>query len=328
MGKQVIYIGIDVGARELWCSRDGLKPRCFAHTSVGIRALQRWSLKRAEGRPVHVCIESTGVYGLHVAFLLSQLGGTEISLVNPACIAAFARAQQRRSKTDLIDAEVIRGYAESQKPKLWRPVSKSIRQLYELVAQAEAIQASLQQWSNRRHAHGFVVDLPEAVIKTQRSIERSLLRQLQQIEAAIDQLCASDAALAQQILLLETIPGIARKSAIRLIAFGQAWLTQRSAKALVAHAGLAPHHRLSGSSVRGRSTIDKQGNRKLRKTLYMPALVGIVHNPIIRAFYQRLCNNGKQKKVALVACMKKLLLMVRSMLINKKTFNPKFLSLT
>ena len=328
VSKPVIYVGVDVGATELWCSCEGLKAKRFAHSGAGIRSLQRWSVKQAGGKTVHLCIEATGVYGLNVAFRLSGMSGIEVSLVNPACIAAFAKAQLRRSKTDPVDAEVIRCYAESQKPPLWKPAAKSIRQLYELVTQGEAIQSSLQQWQNRHHAHGYIADLPKAVVKTRRAIERSLMRQLQLIEAAIDQLCASEPGLAQQVMLLETIPGVARKSAVRLLAYGQQWLTDRSAKALVAHAGLAPHHRRSGTSVRGQSRLDKQGNRRLRKALYMPALTGIVHNPVLKQFYQRLCENGKQKKVALVACIKKLLLIVRSMLIQQKTFNPKYQHLT
>lgn len=146
------------------------------------------------------------------------------------------------------------------------------------------------------------------------------------MEQAIDQLCASDPELAQEVMILETIPGIARKSAVKILAYGREWLTKRTAKALTAHAGLAPHHYQSGTSIKGRSRLDKRGNKKLRYALYMPALVGIVHNPIIKPCYKRLCNNGKQKKLALVACMRKLLLIIRSMLINKKTFNPNYIT--
>lgn len=328
MSKQVMYVGIDVGASELVCAVAGKKPRVFKHTAAGIKSLHRWATKQVNDSVVHLCLEATGVYSQHVAIQLVNLPGIEISIVNPACIKAFADAQLRRSKTDAIDADVIRCFAESQKPSPWRPASKTQRQLYEMVAQAGAVQASLLQWRNRSHTQGYITDLPKVVTKAQRTIEKTLEKQLQQIEQAIDQLCAADADLAQQILLLESIPGIARKSAVRVLAHGREWLTERSAKALTAHAGLAPHHHQSGTSIKKPSRIDKRGNQKLRNTLYMPALVGIVHNPVLKPFYQRLCENGKPKKLALVACMKKLLLIIRSMLINKTIFNPNINNLT
>jgi transposase len=328
MSKAVIYVGVDVGATELWISAVGFKSKKFSHDNTGIKSLYRWVIKHSGDDGIHLCMEATGVYSQHVAVRLIELPGIEVSIVNPACIKAFANVQLRRSKTDMIDAEVIRCYAESQKPSAWQPASKTKRQLYELVRQADSVQASLQQWRNRRYTQEYIDDFPKAAIKAQRAIVKTLEKQLDLLELAIDQLCAADADLAHKVMLLESIPGIARKSAVRVLAHGQDWLTDRSAKALTAHAGLAPHHHQSGTSIRGRSRIDKRGNRKLRKALYMPALVGIVHNPILEPFYKRLCDNGKQKKLALTACMRKLLLIIRSMLINKTTFNHEINNLT
>jgi transposase len=328
MNKQVLCVGVDVGAETLWASVDGVRPKSFSHTASGIRGLHRWAARQANGAVVHLCMEATGVYSQHVAMRLLGLPETEVSIVNPACIKAYAKMQLRRSKTDAVDAEVIRRYAASQQPPAWQPAPNVMRHLHALVAQVDALRDTLNQWRNRAHAHEYIPDIPPAVKKSQRALERALAREIARIEAAIDQLCATDPGLAQQVMLLETVTGIARTSAVRLLAYGQEWLTQRSAKALVAHAGLAPHHYQSGTSINGKSRIDKRGNRNLRKALYMPALTGIVHNPLLRDFYHRLCDKGKPKKVALIACMKKLLLIVRSMLIHKTTFNPNLKPLT
>lgn len=322
MSKQVSYVGIDVGCEELWVMVPGMKPRKFEHSRRGIRSLYNWATKKTGNDQRHFCMEATGVYSISVAFQMFNEYQARISIVNPAQIAAFARVKMKRSKTDQIDAEVIRSYAESQKPAVWKPAPKPLRQLSALVTQADAIKDCLGQWRNRHHAQGFIPDLPDEVKKTQRSIERSLTTQLRKIETAIANLCAQESTLAQQVALLRTIPGVADKSAVNLLAYGQDWLTVRSAKALTAHAGLAPHHHQSGSSVRGKSRIDKRGNPKLRKILYMPALVAVHHNPVLMKFYQRLLNNGKPKKLALVAAMRKLLIISRAMLITKKTFNP------
>ena len=322
MNKQVLYIGIDVGCEELWVSVPRMKPRRFEHSKRGIRSLYNWAARKASDDQMHFCMEATGVYSVSVASQMINEYQARISIVNPAQIAAYARVQMKRSKTDQIDAEVIRSYAESQKPAVWKPASKPLRQLTALVTQADAIRDCLGQWRNRRHAQKFIPDLPDEVKKTQRSIERSLTTQLKKIETVIVNLCAQESTLAQQVALLCTIPGVADQSAVKLLAYGQDWLTERSAKALTAHAGLAPHHHQSGTSVKGKSRIDKRGNPKLRKTLYMPALVAVHYNPVLMKFYKRLLDNGKPKKLALVAAMRKMLLICRAMLIAKKPFNP------
>ncbi len=328
MSKQVLYVGIDVGCEELWVSVPRMKPRRFEHSKRGIRSLYNWAARKAGDDQLHFCMEATGVYSISVSSQMVNEYQARISIVNPARITAYGRVQMKRSKTDQLDAEVIRNYAETQSPPIWIPAARPLRQLTSLVTQADAIKDCLGQWRNRHHAQKFVPDLPDEVKKTQRSIERSLTTQLKKIETAIANLCAQESTLAQQVALLCTIPGVADQSAVKLLAYGQNWLTERSAKALTAHAGLAPHHYQSGTSVRGKSRIDKRGNPKLRKTLFMPALVAVNHNPVLIRFYKRLLKNGKPKKLALVAAMRKLLLISRAMLMAKKTFNPKYSALT
>jgi len=322
MNKNVVYVGIDVGCKELWAAMKGFKPRKFEHTKQGIRSLYAWARRKDNKASLFFCMEATGVYSTSVASCLIVQTKAIVSIVNPMQIAAFAKVLLRRCKTDSVDAQVICAFAESLKPRVWSPDPEPVRTLYELVNQADAIRASLGQWQNRHHAQRFIADLPDAVRKSQRAIERSLTTQLKRIETAIANLCASDSLLAQQVALLCTIPGVANNSAAKLLAYGRDWLTNRNPKALTAHAGLAPHHKLSGTSVRGKSRIDKHGDHRLRRTLYMPALVGIVHNPALKTFYQHLLKQGKPKMVALVACMRKLLMIIRAMLTKKEPFNP------
>ena len=328
MNKNVFYVGIDVGSRELWAAVAEQKPRPFAHSKAGLENLCRWARRQAGERLLHLCLEASGVYSISAASRWVGLPETEVSIVNPAQIAAFAKAQLRRCKSDPVDAEVIRAFAESQHPPCWQPVRKEQRQLAELVQLAEQLQAQLQQWRNRRHAHHYLADLPELVGKTQKAMIRSLKRQLEKVERAITAFYAADPVLAQQVALLSTIPGIAQRSAIQILASGQNWLTERSAKALTAHSGLAPHPRQSGTSLKAAGAIDKRGNRRLRKALYMPTLVAIQHNPKLKPFYQRLCQRSKPKMVAIVACMKKLLLIIRAILVTKIPFNYQKSALT
>jgi transposase len=294
----------------------------FEHSPKAIKTLYQWAKKAAGETIVHFCMEATGVYSQRLAVYLTLFPEVQISIINPAQIASFAKAQLRRCKTDLIDAQVILEFAQSQKPPLWKPASKALRQLLALVTQADAIRLELRQWDNRQHSQSYIPDLPQMVVTTSASIKRALQRQLDNLEQHIKELCDSDVGLRTQIKLLRSIPGIGELTAHRLLAYGHKALTERDRKALTAHAGLAPRHRQSGSSLHGKSYIAKQGDRRLRKTLYMPALVAAKYNPLIKSFYQRLLANGKPKKLALIACMRKLLLLTRAILITQKPFNP------
>ena len=328
MSKNVIYVGIDVGQEELVVCLQRSKPRSFKHNTKGIRTMLEWSREVSCGAELHFCLEATGVYGYSLATSLVSHFGVSVSIVNPAQIASFAKAQLRRVKTDNIDARVILAFAQSQHPPCWKPESKTQRQLYHLVTQADRLRRMLRQLSNRDHSFKFVDDLPEEIKKTQRSLHRSLERQLANINKAIECLGVEDKDLKGQIDLLCSIPGVAAYSATRILAYGKNHLIERDRKALIAHAGLAPSQKQSGISIRGKSRIAKQGDRRLRNALYMPALVAAYHNPVLKVFYRRLVDNGKPKLLAIVAVMKKLLLLIQAILKRKIPFNPDYLPLT
>jgi transposase len=324
MDKSLLYVGVDVGQDEVWGVVEGAKPRQFRHTATGIRALGHWAQRHAGGAGTHFCMEATGVYSRSVAVRLLDGDYGEVSIVNPAQIAAYARAQLRRTKTDQVDARVILSFAQSQRPTPWTPESPALRQLIHLVRQADVMRGELQRWANRRHGQRHTADLPAVVRTATARIIRSYRCQLANLEREIDRLLAVSTELQQQVELLCSIPGVAQLSAVRLLAYARGTITTHSAKALIAHAGLAPRHYQSGRSVRGKSRLAKQGDKRLRTTLYMPALVGTVHNPLLRSLYRRLLEAGKPKKLALAACMKKLLLLARAIIRKQKPFNPGF----
>lgn len=325
MNKPICYVGVDVGKAELWVAVADRRPRRFVHTAAGVRSLVRFCRQAAPDHVLHICMEATGVYGRSLAMrLLEDRVDLQVSIVNPAQIAAFGRAQLRRTKTDAVDAQVILAFARSQTPSPWTREPAVLRELNQLVKEAEAIQTTRTQWSNRQHAHSWSPDRPAAVRRTDRTMLRTLDRQLALLEEAIDALCKRDPQLRRQVAVLCSIPGVARKSAVRVLAHGQQTLMTHSAKQLTAHAGLAPRHRLSGTSVRGKSHLAKQGNAHLRRALYMPALVASRCNPAIKPVYDRLREAGKPGKLALAACMRRLLLIARALLRDDRTFEPAY----
>jgi len=264
------------------------------------------------------------VYSLPCAYNLLVCDETaSISVVNPAQINAYAKAQLRRCKTDRVDANLIRSFAETQDLNDWRPEPTVVLRLCQLIVQRDTCCEDLGCWKNRRHAHGYHPGLDPAVRKSQQAIERALKRQIVNLEKAMSALCKQHEELKRQKDFLCSIPGIGDLSAMRLLAYGKSALTQYSRKELTAQAGLAPRHYQSGTSVRGKSHIAKQGNKRLRTTLFMPTLVGIRYNPMLKRMYQRLLENGKPKMLAIVACMRKLLMIVRAILKKQQNFNPK-----
>lgn len=322
MSKERFYVGIDVGQSEVWASVGSGKPRKFRHDLAGVKQLYQWSRAKSPDQLLHFCLEATGIYGHSLAVRLLGLGRCDVSIVNPAQIAAFAKAQRRRSKTDAIDAQVIWAFADSLHPSAWQPEREAIQTLAALVTQSDAVRSTLRAWQNRCHTQKYHPQLPEAVRQSTAQVEAMLQQQLDQLTQEIHRLCQADAQLKRDVELLCTIPGVAELTATRLLAYGKRSLTERSPKELTAHAGLAPRHRLSGTSIKGKPHLCKQGDARLRYLLYMPTVAATTFNPIIRHHYQRHLQNHKPKMVALMACMKKLLLMAQAILITQQPFDP------
>lgn len=328
MNKDRFCVGIDVGKEELVVATESGKPRSFGTTIAEIKRLGQWLLRQSAGRAIHVGMEATGVYSHGVAAGLSQYKQITVSVINPAQIKAFGRAMLTRTKTDRVDAKVIREFVRSQLPAAWTPSPVVRQQLYALVAQADALGQEIRQWKNRRHAQRHDINIPKTVTNSTAAIIRSLERALVRLHNSIDDLCASAPMLTTDMSLMTSITGIGVRSAAQILAYGNTNLTERTRRQLDAHAGLAPAERQSGTSVRGKSHLAKQGNARLRRALYMPTLVAVHHNPVLKNHYEKLLARGKMKKVALVACMRKLLNIIRAMLINRKPFDPNYQPLT
>jgi transposase len=328
MNNRHFCVGIDVGKDELVVSVEQGKPRVFGTSMSEIKRLENWIIQQAGEQPVHIGLEATGVYSRGVAVTLSSCKQFKVSVINPVQIKAFSRAMLKRTKTDQVDAGVIREFVRSQSPSAWRPPEPMREQLSALVAQADAIQQEIQKWKNRQHAQMHHGNTPTTLTRSTAAIIRSMEREQQRLFRAIDQLCETDQTISEDMALLTTISGVATRSAAQILAYGGDSLVSRTRRQLDAHAGLVPAERQSGTSVKGKGHLAKQGNVRLRRVLYMPTLVAVQFNPSLKRFYQRLLEKGKAKKTALIACMRKLLNIIRAMLINRTPFNPNYQSLT
>lgn len=283
--------------------------------------LEEWTRKQSHKHgceEIHYCIESTGVYSEKVVEYLQGRGDLMVSVVNPFVVKSFGKSLGVRTKTDRVDSELLALYAATVKPKVTEKRPEDLKELRSLVRHLEYLINRRGQEVGRLESttNALVADSIKGIIK-------SYDKQIEKIKEAIEEHLRKHPDLRERTELLESIPGIGEiTSKILLCELHMEGGGERiSAKAQTAHAGLAPQHRISGSSVRGKPRICKTGNSRLRRCLYFPTMVAIKHNPVIRRFYRRMLENGKPKMVALVAAMRKLLVIAIGVLNNRTEFD-------
>jgi len=291
----------------------------FDNSAQGFAQLQTWLVKHRCKR-LHAGMEATASYGDELALFL-YLAGHTVSIVNPARIKGFAQSQLQRNKTDQLDATLIARFCQQQAPEAWTPPPAEIQQLRALMRRLAALQEMRQQEVNRLEQAGNQALIRESLEKIIATLDGEIARLRQLIKDHIDQ----HPDLKRDRELLMSIPGIGETTAAWLLSEVQV-AAYSSARQVAAHAGLTPRHHESGTSVHGPTRLSKTGNARLRRALYLPAVVAKRYNPIIRAFCQRLEKRGKRPMEIVGAAMRKLLHIVYGVLKSGKAFDPSFAS--
>lgn len=312
-------LGIDISKQKFEVALlvgEKVKNKSFPNTPEGFEALTLW-LKKQKAQKVNACLEATGNYGEDLALFLHEAGHT-VSIVNPARIKGFAQSELIRTKTDKIDAGIIARFSLAMKPEPWIPPPPEIRSLRALVRRADSLIDMLTQEKNRLGtAHESVVPLVKEHIAY-------LNQEIEKVRNQIADLIDRDSDLKQKKKLLLSIPGIGKVTVAAILAELYNLDRFTHVRELVAFIGLAPKERISGSSIKGKPRLCKIGNGRLRKTLYMPALVSIQCNPVIIPFYDRLKEKGKNGKVIVCAVMRKLVHIIFGILKSGKKFDPTY----
>ena len=302
------YIGIDVSKAILDVYILPFKK--YMQFKNDIKGIQKLTEKLKSFPQASIVMEATGGYEKPIAQSL-QKAGLSVSVVNPRPIRDFAKALGKLAKTDRIDAEVIALFAEKMQPKANVTYNENQQKLTELNARRRQIIEMITMEKNR---------LDKASNELKKSIQRiikALEKELQAINEALEKSIQNDADYAQKNALLKSIKGVGSVVAAGIIA-DLPELGNVGPKQISALAGLAPYNRDSGT-LRGKRTI-WGGRASVRTTLYMATLVATRHNPQIKSFYERLCNAGKQKKVAITACMHKLLIVMNAMIKHNESW--------
>ena len=266
---------------------------------------------------MHACLEATGTYGEALSYYL-QAQGQIVSVVNPAAVKAFAGSRLSRTKTDRVDAEVIARFCLAQEPPAWVPPTPEVRELQALVRRLEALTEMRVAEENRLSA-GISV----AVVRT--SVEEMiehLNEQIRRTEKLIQKHIDKHPGLKKQRELLESIPGIAEKTAAVLMAEIPDIKQYRKARQVAAFAGLVPRERQSGSSVRGRVRLSKIGNARLRRALYFPAITALRCSSFFQGWTAGLRERGKCKMSVIGAVMRKLVHIAYGVLKSGRAFDP------
>lgn len=291
-----------------------LRHRRFSNRKAGFTELCAWLMKH-KASLVHACLEATGPYGEALALYLHEQGHT-VSVVNPARIKAFGQSELLRNKDDRPDAGLIRRFCEKQQPAAWTPAPPQWRELQALTRHLENLLETRQQQINR-----LEVTNAKQVAQSLRKLVTQLDAEIKRTERQINDHVDRHPELRQQCQLLESIPGIGKRTATKLLAEIEDFSHYKSARQVAAYAGLTPRNTRSGT-IRGQTRLSKTGNARVRKALFLPAMVAKRHNPVVRGFCQRLAQHGKNKMQLVGAAMRKLIHIAFGVLKSGKVFDP------
>lgn len=319
-----LHAGLDVGANEVFAAKDSRRdapPRCFSNDRPGFAKLAAFLTRGRASRTVRVCMEATGAYSAALAAHLHSIEGIEVMVANPRRVKNFMRARGTRAKTDPIDALGILDYAKAVSFDPWQPPRHQVAAVRELSRRICDLNTQIGRDRNRIQQ---VIRLPGDNSDTIASIKRAIEffeQELLLLAKRAAEMIDADEDMRTRARLIESIPGFASKSVVKLVPELSAITPDLCAKQWVAHAGIDPKTFQSGSSINRPAYISKQGNRYIRAALYMPALVAMRHDPHIRAFYESMLARGKRKKVAIVAIMRKLLVAIHAIFKSGQPFD-------
>jgi len=326
--NRVAWAGIDLakatfplaiwGHQELRSMRVG----SFDRTRQGCKeALAKLKREVPEGCRIAIVMEATGSLAeTTAAWFLALDPSIQVAIVNPIQTSAFIRSLGLRNKTDDLDAKALAKYGEERNPFAWEPPSPEYQVLRDMVRARQDLIRSRTAMNLRLKDHQRCAPLASKAI---RAVIRTLERQVEVLDAGILQHVEGHAGLKACAERMESIKGVGRITAATVLAeLGDLKRFNRS-RQLTAFAGLSPRQKLSGTSVHGRSPMCKRGSGRVRSALFMAAVAAVRFNPDMAEVYDRLIGQGKHKRVALGAVMRKLLVIMRAVVIKGRNWAPR-----
>jgi transposase len=332
-GVQALYrlwCGIDVAAKTFTVSWTLERityapPLTLPQTPDGISALQQQLQALAiPPQQTLIVLEATGSYWIRLAVAL-HAEGYVLSVVNPTQVHHWAKSLPRRGKTDTLDARMLTQYAAERQPRPWTPPPDVYHELRQRLTAREGLMAMRQHARNQLHALQQWPVHVRAALQPLEQMVAELEKQIASLDAAIAQVLR-DGAWAGSAELMQTITGIGPLTTAWVLVLTVNFQLCPTAEAASNYAGLTPLPRESGTSVRGRAQLGREGNVRLRTALYRATINAGRFNPIIKTFYERLRAAGKPRKVARCAAARKLLHLLYGVVTNQRPFDPSYRS--
>lgn len=315
----MVWVGCDLAKASFEAAIWGhdelprMRVQSFPRTKDAASSFLAWLKAQAPaGAPLGLVMEATGTFAEEVAdWLLALDSSLHIAIVNPGRTSAFIRSLCLRNKTDSLDAKALARFGAERNPMAWEKPSQEMSELKDLVrTRLEVVEARVAM--NLRladHAH-----LARAARTALTCVIRTIEQQIELLDAAIRSQVDRHESMKHAVQHMTSIKGVGLLTAgTVLVELGDLTRFAKS-RQLSAFAGLSPRRKESGTSVRGQSHLCKQGSARVRAILYMSALTAIRCNPDMTATYDRLIAQGKHKRSALGAVMRKLLVLMRAVL--------------
>jgi transposase len=311
---QSSFIGIDISKNTLdvhVLPED--KRYSYPYEPQKIKALIR---KLKQLKPALIVMEATGGYELAVASKFAE-AKLPVAVVNPRQIRNYARAIGKLAKTDAIDAYVIARFAQDVRPEARQQLTLKEQQLKELIMRRQQL-IDMRTAEKNRLSRVF----SKEVIKGIQKIIKTLDEQIQALDEQLDREIKGTPAWEHKIELITSVPGIGSNTAHTLL-FCLPELGKLNRRQIAALVGVAPMNRDSGL-MRGKRSI-AGGRAAVRKALHMPILAAATRwNKKLMLFYNQLLSKGKKHRIAITACMRKLVILLNTMLKNDRAYDPKF----
>lgn len=312
----IVTVGVDISKKKFDASfkqASKWKHAHFSNDPKGFSEFVEW-LTKFDLPSVHIVTESTGRYGVDFSYFCHR-NKLDISVVNPARIKFYGMSKLSRVKTDKADARLIAEFGMQNKLPLWCPKNTSAYKLQNLDRCVKNLKDSRTRFLNNIEGSS-----DEDIINHYKDLISSISEKIAHLEKKMLDLISQEKELSEDYQNLLTIPGIAEKTAISMLAEIPDIKQFDTPKQLVAYAGLNPSIQQSGSSVRGKGSISKKGSGQLRKSLYYPSLAAKRFSKKLQPFIKNLENKGKKPKEIIVACMRKLLETIYWVLKKKEVY--------
>lgn len=321
MQTTTLYCGIDVSSDTLdacYQTADNVLQHCKVSNDVkGYHQL----LKQT-GNTYHFVMEATGVYHIRLIFFLHE-HNCNYSVVNALQIKRYIQMHLERNKTDKKDSKRICEYGIERKP----PVSEMPAPLYfeckTLNNAIKKLTAEIVAFTNQIYSLEKLPVYSKEVVRCYKKLTKELKQQQKQLEKELEQkLLQWQPELVKRV---SSVMSIGKRATAELIVYTQGFKGMHDYRQLISYAGLSPREFSSGSSIRARSRICKQGGKTLRNILYMCSLNAIKTNQACKQLYERLVGKGKNKKLALIAVCNKLLKQVFGVVQNQTMFSNNYI---